>query len=392
MGSTCCSSSKNEAWQNLPREEQPKESNEESLDIKSADLARGNEDHAWLLEKSSDHTSVSAAGENEEECWERKCCSLRRCCAIGCLCVAVQAIALSICACAPVASQVPQELIASHLGGNPVISWNRSRPGPDVLEKARAKLNAIGPDGAGYQDSRGIGKLTFGTAEASTIAKLMFEATKDSGSWGSVPPKLRGVFWTRGNPVGQELIVLQHGTFFREEQTFVAPMVPLSWAWAKGVPKRAPLGGLLYRDWVQSSAALTATGGGGPGVAWSLAVKPCPSGRTCHEGSESGTFATLQAHRGGDLSQESTNAETLVGLPLGSLLGGHLELEEEEYSAQSGSFWKQSCWWGLGACRFFRFGSYHLVKILDGQGAPLEPGYQDFITYMGDVPLFVWSG
>jgi len=43
-------------------------------------------------------------------------------------------------------------------------------------------------------------------------------------------------------------------------------------------------------------------------------------------------------------------------------------------------------------CAFAEFGSYDLVKIVGPDGQPLQPQYNEFIEYMGDVPLFVWAG
>ena len=38
------------------------------------------------------------------------------------------------------------------------------------------------------------------------------------------------------------------------------------------------------------------------------------------------------------------------------------------------------------------FGGYTLLKVLDGEGNPVQPAYDEFIQYMGDVPIWTWAG
>mmetsp|Transcript_97957 Transcript_97957/g.315212 ORF Transcript_97957/g.315212 Transcript_97957/m.315212 type:complete len:108 (-) Transcript_97957:310-633(-) len=65
---------------------------------------------------------------------------------------------------------------------------------------------------------------------------------------------------------------------------------------------------------------------------------------------------------------------------------------EEMPGSKDGSLWKRACYFGPGSCAFMEFGSYNLTKILDEHGEPVQPHYDEFIEYMGNVPLLVWAG
>merc|ERR1719162_2367514 len=60
--------------------------------------------------------------------------------------------------------------------------------------------------------------------------------------------------------------------------------------------------------------------------------------------------------------------------------------------SDDGTHWKRTINWGLGSCGFLEFGSYDLVKVMDGDGKPVQPHYDDFLKYQGEVPLLVWTG
>ena len=36
--------------------------------------------------------------------------------------------------------------------------------------------------------------------------------------------------------------------------------------------------------------------------------------------------------------------------------------------------------------------STKLTKVLDASGAPVQPHFDEFVSYMGDVPIFLWTG
>jgi len=54
--------------------------------------------------------------------------------------------------------------------------------------------------------------------------------------------------------------------------------------------------------------------------------------------------------------------------------------------------WKRGIYNGCCGVECIPFGGYHLVKVMDGDGRKVQPYYDDFISYMGDVGIFVWAG
>lgn len=62
---------------------------------------------------------------------------------------------------------------------------------------------------------------------------MMYEATKVDGVWELTPPKLRGVFWVQG-AFGQELMVMQYGRWFQDQEILAMPRAPMTWAWPDG--------------------------------------------------------------------------------------------------------------------------------------------------------------
>lgn len=107
------------------------------------------------------------------------------------------------------------------------------------------------------------------------------------------------------------------------------------------------------------------------------------------------TYAYMQAGAFGNLSTAVDLGDLIpdmLNLPQSGSYSGAFTLQELPRS-QNGSLWKRTCDWGLGPkCAWVEFGSYDLVKVVDGDGKPVQPHYNDFIDYMGDVPLFVWTG
>merc|ERR1712066_1181905 len=77
---------------------------------------------------------------------------------------------------------------------------------------------------------------------------MMYEATRVPGVFERLPEKLRGIFWMRGNAIAEELLTLQYGEWFEDEQIFILPAAPFNWAWPVGIPKHAPDCGKLYSE------------------------------------------------------------------------------------------------------------------------------------------------
>lgn len=316
----------------------------------------------------------------------------------GCCCCSllILIIVVAICASKAVPSNVTKEFIEQQLGGDEVYGWwspPALQPQSD-LARLRQEL-----DRDTVLDPVGIHEnMTFGYGDPAKIARLMYSATKVGGVWEKVPLKLRGVFWMKGNGVAEELMVLQYGSWFQMEQMYIAPMAPFSWAWADGKPKEAPFGGNMYTPAATIASAFAILGNGAPATTLSIRWGTCPSGRACEAGSTDLTYGDLQGHTR-DLSSNDVNMESLLEWPLGGAtpawlahVTGHFALEEVPDSVQPGSHWRRSISWGIGGCACFAFGDYDLVKIIDADGEPLQPAYDDFIEYMGGVDLFVWSG
>lgn len=311
-------------------------------------------------------------------------------------------VAVVLCANHPIKSQVSPEFIRQRLHGKSTFAWwDVDAPqSEDVIKDLRSELaevhgSAVAPnDLTSWLYGKRMNNLTFGFIAADKAPALMYKATKVQGVWEQVPVKLRGVFWMRGNGIGGELLVLHYGKWFEQEQVYLVPMAPFTWAWAGGIPADAPYFGWLYQDKVEFAGTIALTDDGMPAMTTSYVVSKCPKHRACPEGSVDGTYAKLQIHRKGDLREDSVNANHLVpALPsFFKYVTGKFELEEVIYSPQPGSLWKRPCWWGVGVCNFLEFGSYDLVKIIDEHGEPLEPGHSEFISYMKDIPLYVWSG
>lgn len=276
-------------------------------------------------------------------------------------------------------------LIDKYLDGSRYFyDWNMPiRRSTEMLDDCRAQL----------QNLTVISNMEFGTLGAADSVKLLYGCTKVPGVFEQVPEKLRGVFWMKGNAMGEELAVLQNGQWFEEEQTYLSPFAPYMWAWSWGAPSGAPLFGHFYgREEVKLQAFSLATLRAGfsykfsscpgrPSLPWPFGV---PGNRCDKDSSASAvdmTYATLQSHVMGDLEAVSQPE--------------YYTLEEIPDEAQLGSKWYRGIYFGfewMGRCKVVSGGSYELTKILDASGEPLEPYYSEFLAYMGSVPLLMWTG
>lgn len=236
---------------------------------------------------------------------------------------------------------------------------------------------------------------TWGLAKASDAPKLMYEATKVSG-FEDVPEFLRGVFWMKGNGVAEELTVLQYGKWFKEEGIYVAVMAPLMWAWPAGMPEDAPYSGAMYSDspsaGMTSASFLMSLEG-----AFSYKFSECPSYAACHGKDSLGnmSFAYMQVHNQSRLGTAAMNLGDMLTAPLpgmpSGIANGVFTLETNPDAA--GTNWRRQIRWGLGeSCANINIGSYNLQRILDGEGNPVKPNFDDFVSYMGDIELLLWTG
>jgi len=329
-----------------------------------------------------------------------------RCCCGSCLVVTVLLlIPVLWCASQPVSVNVTPDFIQTELNGDHIFDF-RSMPEQQrtsVLKDLTSqlgnrthldeKLQQACPTSRKREDCR-VANLAFGFASAEAAVRMMYDATKVAGVFERVPEKLRGVFWMKGNGVPEELTVLQYGQWFEAERTLLVPFAPFMWAWPGGKPEKAPFDGAMYEEDVAFASALILVNGGHGGFGLSFKFQPCPSGLACAAGSSDLTYATLDVNGDGDLRTHVFNGANFLSPALKSLTGA-FDLQEmplPDGTSSNGALWRRGIKWGIGTCHCFEFGSYQLTKVMDADGQPLEPYYSEFLDYMGDVPLFVWTG
>jgi len=242
-------------------------------------------------------------------------------------------------------------------------------------------------------DPKSLSWIRRSTGPAEQVMRQMYNATKVPGVFETIPEKLRGVYWMKGNALGEELAVLQYGQWDQDSKTLAVPFSPYMWSWAAGVPADSPFNGMLYgikKGARSGMQGLVMTG-------MSLFFKFQDECESSYCGGDAGPLkeAYMQTGLFGNL-QEATDLGVMVDVISGSELGatGAFTLQEMDGSVD-GSRWKRTCHWGLKALSpraFLEGGSYDLLKVLDANGQPNEPYYTEFVNYMGSVPLMVWSG
>jgi len=217
---------------------------------------------------------------------------------------------------------------------------------------------------------------TWSTTSAKEAAHIMYEATDIEGVIEKVPAKLRGVYWFRGDATGEKLVSLQYGRWFEKEQIFVQPISPFMWAFADDVPNRTfPFDGA---NWTLNL----------PGSAFSYSFSECPqNAEYCTPGADNLSNGLVQSHLNGDMATVYPNG---VPPPFDKITGT-FTFEDLEGSAP-GSLYKRPCYWGYGRCKFVEVGTYTLTKVIDAEGQPLEPYHSEFLEYMGDTKVYMWTG
>lgn len=316
-----------------------------------------------------------------QKCCTCLCRSLLVCCCCG---VMIPAAILAVCASRPIESQITAEWIDENLGGDRFFT-SEDLP----VQRSASLLSNLSAGLADATELNAGSNVTFRYGQASQVVSTMYQATKVDGVWENIPEKFRGVFWMKGNGAAEELTVFQYG--FYKNGTMLVPISPFMWAWPLGVPKEAPMGGAVYNASKEAAMILIQNGSG---VTYSYGFSPCPSGQACEAGSTNFSYSVIQGHEYGDLSKYSVNMKHLLSLPFekAAHIQGYFDMQEIADQQVPGALWKRPCFWGIGSCSCLEFGTYDLTKILDGDGNKVEPYYSEFLQYMGDVPLFVWTG
>lgn len=258
---------------------------------------------------------------------------------------------------------------------------------------------------AGTQNQTVREGLVFGYTSPADALQLLFRCTQIPGLIEQVPEPLRGVFWMKGNTRPEELAVLQMGQWFEDERTYVLPFAPFMWAWSEGRPEdreeepavspgQPSFTGSLTRhgrEFVRRAAAFLAEAR----YTLSFKFRECPGrswtpwplglpGHACQKGTGAApdlTYAEIQQHPGGDLTVNEEDAE--------------YRMEALSEGALPGAMWYRGTYGGpswLGGCKCLSMGGYMLAKVIDSNGQPLEPYYSEFLQYMGQAPLLLWTG
>jgi len=288
---------------------------------------------------------------------------------------------------------------AKHVWGSSVIPrldgrdslnwWNLPVQRPqEQLEQCRSKL----------YDKFGYAGLEYGYISGKDAPHLAYNCTLVPGLTDKVPEKLRGVFWMKGNFMNEELAVLQNAQWFPEERTIVIPLSPFNWAWG-GVdgtkPRDAAWFGVMYG---KEQAMFFMRSMAGPHTSFSITFEDCPgrrklpgffrqAGAWCKKGSGRPpelTFGNIAAHEYGNLTSETQplhfkytfdyDAEGPAGHWVRGIYQPILGLDPE---------CKRLC---------LEAGGYDFVRILDGEGKPVEPWYSQYMAYIEGANLAMWSG
>ncbi|CAJ1408181.1 unnamed protein product [Effrenium voratum] len=143
-------------------------------------------------------------------------------------------------------SNVSDEFIDKYLDGDVSYGYWKLPERPDYVTRATlGRLEDRGPWPTTLL-FREQSDLTIGYANARDMMEIMYEASKVPGVFEKIPDPLKGVFWMKGNGVGEELLVLQYSQYYEKEKVMLTPLAPFMWAWPNGAPPDAPFGGFMY--------------------------------------------------------------------------------------------------------------------------------------------------
>jgi len=282
----------------------------------------------------------------------------------------------------PTTQEVLQEIIKNELGGRQAINWWNlpAQRSPEQLAECQSKLQD-------FENVTGTG-LEWGVQFGGVGPALANNCTKVPGLFEHVPEALQGVFWMKGNAMNEELATFQMGQWFEEYRLFASPMGPFSWVWAGGTPKDPKAFGLMYSPFVSGYATSALAVGH---TTWVLRFLPCPGaapgypGSKCEKGTGAApefTYAELSAHTLGNIS--------IGGTQFGGATYTMERYPDDAHRGPPGSAWYRGIYWFGGGVS--EMGSYDAVKVMDGQGRPVEPWYSEYLEYMGSVPQVFWAG
>mmetsp|Transcript_39458 Transcript_39458/g.113406 ORF Transcript_39458/g.113406 Transcript_39458/m.113406 type:complete len:397 (+) Transcript_39458:41-1231(+) len=274
-----------------------------------------------------------------------------------------------------------------YFGGRPTLNYwnlpaNRSQ---ELLDDCLAELENVTSSGGAL----------WGFASAAAAARLAYRCTSVPELVEQVPEQMRGVFWMKDNPFPEVLAVAHLAQWFDDERVLIAPFAPFMWAWPESKPSHAPMLGIEYKERLLKTV---------PYImslqyqnAFSFKFSECPNGwhpplptpfglpgGHCRAGSGAApemTYATLQLHPRGHVEHQLKHElYSMEALPSAESTGNH---------------WYRGIYGAppvMGRCSCVSVGNYNLVKIIDGDGNPVEPYYSEYLRFLGDVRLVFWAG
>lgn len=293
-----------------------------------------------------------------------------------CLFIIIFMVAVSLCMSKALPAVQTAVLIDKYLGGNPIFTV-RTMPvqrDPALMQALKARLHAEADLVVGSEDADAHNH-TWATGSPLKVMNILYNATRVPGVFEQVPKQLRGVFWFKGNGMPEELVSLQYGRWFPEERIYVMPFAPLMWSWTVGRPDKAPGHGVAYIPAIAKYASDL--------LASNDLIETWKFNADL-------TTSDLQAISYANMSHYEPQSLGFMNLPQ---ITGENTMDDISLPGQEpGTLWHRGIKWGPGGCRCVDFGSYQLTKVLDADGAPLEPYHSEFLEYMGAHELYVWTG
>merc|ERR1712187_103671 len=197
--------------------------------------------------------------------------------------------------------------------------------------------------------------------------------------------------WMKGNGIGEELCVLQYMEFDEQYGQMLVPLAPFSWAWAGGIPKDAPFGGTMYNPKTIEGSAVTLVQRAAVGN-----VVGAPISYLFHWRNNRLDYGDLYAGYV-DMRVNMLNGWGYLRYGGGWMAGACgsaccVATQTFTLEALETNSWKRGVWNGSCGCDCIEFGSYNLLRILDADGKPIHGNWDEFLEYMGDLPLLTWSG
>lgn len=206
------------------------------------------------------------------------------------------------------------------------------------------------------------------------IAQAMFDVTKVMAQY--IPEKIRGIYWMKNVNCPEILVNFMAGNWFEAEKKLVLPRQPFMWSFPCGAvqnPHPSFIGG---HEYIYYRHDRTAVGSTAKQLSYSF-----------HFSDSSLSYCEIQEHHFADMARITPTG--------GHDTGGWINVKftmEERADSTSGSNYKRGNYIGPGSLPLFEFSHYELVKVMDGDGKPVQPWYDELVQLMGGATTYTWSG